>query len=147
MSLVTNPGWENLDAVRLVLGFLRYLGLAAVQVFFYFVFILPRLAVALESEDPGDHRVWLVMAAIFGLSHLPNPTLIFLSILIASAWTWVYRHRPNPVLLYASHAVLGTLLAEVAQLQMRIGVAYTTPGFRPFRVAVASVLKDAMALY
>jgi hypothetical protein len=147
ISLVTNPGWENIDAKRLAQGLVRYLGLAAVQVFFYFVFILPRLALALQSKHPGDNRTILALAAIFCLCHLPNPTLMLLGPLIASVWAWAYRHRPNPILLCASHAVLGTLLAEVAQLQMRIGVAYNTPGFRPFRTALASVLNSGAPLF
>lgn len=147
ISVVSNPGWQDVDTARVLRGLLRYLGLAAVQVFFYFVFILPRLAVALGSTDPGDHRVWALMAVIFSLCHFPNPLLMLLGLPIAICWTWLYRHRPNPVLLCASHAVLGTLLAEVAQLHMRIGVAYSTPDFRPFRVALASVLNDALALH
>jgi len=147
ISLVTNPGWENIDAKRLAQGLVRYLGLAAVQVFFYFVFILPRLALALQSRHSSDHRPSLALAAIFCLCHLPNPMLMLLGPVIAGLWAWAYRHRPNPILLCASHAVLGTLLAEVAQLQMRIGVAYSTPGFRPFRTALASVLNSSAALF
>lgn len=140
LSLGTNRGWQDVNSERLAIGLLRYLGLASVQVYFYFVFILPRLIIALQSTNPKDHRVWAILAAIFAFCHLPNPSLMALGALIAIGWTWLYRHRPNPVLLCASHAILGTLLAEVAQIHMRIGVAYSIPGFRPFRVALASVL-------
>ena len=146
LSLVTNPGWQGVDAEHLVRGLVRYIGLAATQAFFYFVFILPRLAAALQSRDPADHRVWMVMAAIFAVCHLPNAPLMVLSALIAIGWTWLYRHRPNPVMVCVSHALLGTLLAEVAQLHMRVGVAYSTPEFRPLRVALRTLFGDVVPM-
>lgn len=146
LSVHTNPAWQGVEPERLLRGLLRYVGLAAVQVYFYFIFLLPRIAVLLDSTDPADRRVWIALAAIFGLCHLPNVQLMVLGAAIAFAWAGLYRQRPNPLMLCASHVVLGTLLAEVAQLHMRLGVAYHDPTFRPFRVALRAALGEVIPL-
>ena len=147
LSLLTNPNWNGVDTSTLATGALRYLSLAAIQVGFYYVFIYPRLKVAISSDSASDWRPVILMAAIFSLCHVPNVALMLGGSVIALAWTWVYQRRPNQLLLCSSHMVLGTLLVVVAKVPTRVGHAYFEQDFWPFRLALAIAWNDVSTIW
>jgi len=52
----------------------------------------------------------LATAAIFALAHAPNVMLMFLTLLGALLWSWVYERAPNLLALGLSHAAVSLML-------------------------------------
>jgi len=115
----------------------KYLALAAVQVIWLYLFLLPRLrrlATALpeESRALGNESVCLALAAIFALNHLPNPLLMVCAGGISLVWTCAYLRYPNPYLLTLSHAVLASGYAHLLGGSTRVGPGFLNPGHHAF---------------
>jgi membrane protease YdiL (CAAX protease family) len=67
-------------------------------------------------------------AAVFGVLHLPNPFLTFVTVVGAAAWCWIYDRWPNIFPLALSHALctLAILLWFDRSITggLRVGYAY-----------------------
>lgn len=130
--LEADPDWKELcvDASK-------YLGLAAVQVTWLYLFLLPRLrrlmaAIPGETRALGDKPVCLILALIFALNHLPNPLLTICTGGIGLVWTFAYLRSPNPYLLTLSHAVLASAYLHLLGKSTRVGLGYWNPGYHAF---------------
>jgi membrane protease YdiL (CAAX protease family) len=53
----------------------------------------------------------LIVATIFGLLHLPNPSLAFLTFVSGAWWAIAYQRIPNLFGIALSHSILAILLA------------------------------------
>ncbi len=60
---------------------------------------------------PGLKSVLLV-AAVFGLLHFPNPVLTIATFLGGLIWAWVYQREPNIWVLALSHSLMTWLLVS-----------------------------------
>ncbi len=76
----------------------------------------------------------VLAASIFGLIHLPSPTLVAITTVGGAAWVVLYRRTGRLAPLVASHMVLATLahgaLPERLTFDMRVGQAATADGDR-----------------
>jgi membrane protease YdiL (CAAX protease family) len=68
-----------------------------------------------ETSSPAEQRqqvklAILATAAIFALAHAPNVMLMFLTLLGALLWSWVYERAPNLWALGLSHAAISLML-------------------------------------
>ena len=68
----------------------------------------------------------ILAAALFGLVHLPSPTLVAITLIAGLAWVGLYRRSGRLAPLVASHMVLATLahggLPERLTYDMRVGM-------------------------
>lgn len=84
----------------------------ALQGFIYrrmrFVFI-DETALPVEQRQQVNLAI-LATAAIFALAHAPNMMLMFLTLLGALLWSWVYERAPNLWALALSHAAISIML-------------------------------------
>lgn len=127
--------FAEVDWEAVAVKFAGYLVLGFIQAVVFFSFLLTRLRLLLV----GPRRRWHVAAAvavIFALAHLPNLPLTALTLVAGFGWSIIYYRRPNVWLLTLSHAVLGTLLHQVAGLYMRIGPFYHDPELFILRAVV-----------
>jgi membrane protease YdiL (CAAX protease family) len=82
-----------------------------------------------EAQRASSPRAGVLLAALlFGMVHLPNPLLSFVTFGGALAWCAIYDRRPNVIPLALSHAI-GTLALLYAfddriTGRLRIGWAY-----------------------
>lgn len=87
--------------------------------------LAPRLRVILGGPSV---IVSAAAAALFALTHLPNPLLVPLTALAGFAWCEWFRHYRNFAAVWASHLILGwtTLVSLDGELlrRMRVGIAY-----------------------
>jgi len=130
--LEADPEWKKLcgDASK-------YLALAAVQVIWLYLFLLPRLrrlVSTLRDKFPalGDKPVCFTLALIFALNHLPNPLLTICTGGIGLVWTLAYLRFPNPYLLTLSHAVLASAYLHLLGKSTRVGLGYWNPDYHAF---------------
>lgn len=70
----------------------------------------------------------IVVAAIFGVLHLPNPWIVLITLVGGAVWAAVYQRAPNLFALAISHSVMtwfvvSTLPASMLQ-HLRVGVGY-----------------------
>lgn len=113
--------------------FVGYLVFGFLQSLIFFGFVLTRLRSLIPyGRDPGAeprHRLQVAAAtaAIFTLIHLPNLPLMAVALAGGFGWALIFYRRPNLLLLGLSHAVLGTILHRIVQLNMRIGPFYADP--------------------
>ncbi len=122
-----------------------YVPFAFVQDMFVFAFIMTRVrdlvparAHAERAGTCGWHRaqVTLTTAAIFALLHAPNGPLMAVTALAGLVWAWVFYARPSIALLALSHAILGTVLHRVVELNTRVGPFYWQPKGQLLRVVI-----------
>lgn len=80
-----------------------------------FIYRRIRWLLVAESASPNEQRqqvrwaIWAT-AALFSLTHLPNLTLMVLTLIGGLMWSWVYERAPNLLALGLSHATLSLLL-------------------------------------
>ncbi len=65
--------------------------------------------------------VSLVCALFFAIYHIPNPPLLLLVFVFGFVVSYIYYHVPNLALAVFTHAILGTILHRVLELNTRIG--------------------------
>ncbi|MEO6724047.1 MAG: CPBP family intramembrane glutamic endopeptidase [Blastocatellia bacterium] len=105
---LTSHFWTNLL-------FLPVWGLTQQYVLQGFIYRRIRFVVMGETTPPSKQR-WrvnlaiLTTAAIFALAHAPNLMLMFLTLLGALLWSWIYERAPNLLALGLSHAVISLTL-------------------------------------
>ena len=105
---LTSHFWTNLL-------FLPVWGLTQQYVLQGFIYRRVRSVLMNETTLPGEQRrrvYWAILAtaAIFALAHAPNLMLMFLTLLGALLWSWVYERAPNLWALGLSHAVISLTL-------------------------------------
>ncbi|MFI5165770.1 MAG: DUF4214 domain-containing protein [Thermoanaerobaculales bacterium] len=88
-------------------------------------------------------------AALFGLAHLPSPTLVVLTFVAASTWIWLYRRGRRLAPLVVAHALLWiagfAIVPDRLTYDMRVGRAAVAvrPGFRMLDSALGrSILRE-----
>jgi hypothetical protein len=88
------------------------------------------------GDVPSAAVTWRVCAAAAigsALFHLPNAPLVAISTVLACGFAWAQLRMPNLALAALSHAVLGTLLHQLAGISMRIGPFHERPERHFFR--------------
>lgn len=110
---------------RLLIWLLGKFGAALGQQLALQLFLWPACAELTRGRAAGI----LMAAAIFGLIHLPSPTLVAITTLAGVAWISLYRRGGRLAPLVASHMVLATLahggLPERLTYDMRVGLTAT----------------------
>ncbi len=105
---LTSHFWTNLV-------FLPVWGLTQQYVLQGFIYRRMRFVMMDKTISPDDQkrrisRAILATAAIFALVHAPNLMLMFLTLLGALMWSWVYERAPNLWALGISHAAISLTL-------------------------------------
>jgi len=76
---------------------------------------------------PGPKSIALV-AIVFGVLHLPSPTLAILTLVAGAVWAFVYQRAPNLYALALSHAIASLTLALAVSPHwlngLRVGFKY-----------------------
>jgi membrane protease YdiL (CAAX protease family) len=114
--------------LKMGLNILNALG----QDLLFLAFFMPRIRELCSiAAVPGPfaglcskHHAWvvsLVCALLFAIYHMPNPPLMLLVFGIGWVVSYIYYHAPNLVLAVLTHAILGTILHRVLELNTRIG--------------------------
>jgi hypothetical protein len=109
-------------------------GNAVVELAYYFAWALAQQyalqsVILLRLEDAGLRgRAPLAAAALFSLTHAPNPGLLILTFLGGLLWCSTFRRNPNIVAVALSHAILAVVVASTLPPAVtggyRIGPAY-----------------------
>lgn len=124
-SFFVKPDWY-----ALLLKFFFYLFSAFAQDIFFFSFLLIRLKeiITLKSNIFKQVTVVFIFALFFALFHLPNVPLMILTFVFAFYLGYIFYETPNLYIVVIVHALLGTLLHRVYELDIKIGVYYGTEG-------------------
>ena len=110
----------------------RRLVLAAAQQLVLQLFLVPVCGEVLTTTVGAT----ALAAALFGLAHLPSPTLAVLTFVAAASWIWLYRRGRRLAPLVLAHALLWitgyALLPDRLTYDMRVGRAavQAMPAFR-----------------
>lgn len=110
--------------LTLVEGFWLYAIWSGVQQFLLQCFFLSRLLRLI----PNPRLAAFAAAGLFALAHLPNPVLVFLTVVWGSVACLVFLRYRNLFPLAIAHAVLGITIAVVVpghvDHNMRVGLGY-----------------------
>ncbi len=129
-ALGRNPDlFLDLDWQAFGLKFLFYLFSAFFQDLLFFSFVLLRLGeiMAAGSGALGRFALLSVFSLLFALVHLPNTPLMALSFAFAFVFGHLFCRTPNLAVIIAAHALLGTLLHRIYELNMTAGIFYGAP--------------------
>jgi len=111
--------------LRLLNWLLGKLGAALIQQLALQMFLWPACSELTRGRSAG----MVLASAIFGLIHLPSPTLVAITTLAGVVWIALYRRSGRLAPLVVSHMILATLahggLPERLTYDMRVGLTAT----------------------
>ncbi len=118
----------EINYLSILLKFIFYLFSATAQTLIFFSFLLLRIQYIINYFNYKQQKyiVLILFSIMFSLFHYPNYIICIFTFFFAFILGFIFIEKRNIAWIIIIHAILGTFIHRVYQIDMKIGVFYGT---------------------